>query len=84
MFRIKVTQRHIDEGVPGNVCSCMVALALEEASGGLSVVVGAWDVTFRYAKGVDGAFNVDLPYGVEKKIVLFDSGKTVKPFSFSL
>lgn len=82
MFLIKVTQRHIDEGLCGDLVKCMAALALAEASG-LSVLVGPWDVTFEYPIG-GGSFNVDLPKRVQKKIVLFDNGRTVKPFSFRL
>lgn len=75
---VKVTAAHIKEGQRNKSCTCPVALAMKSA--GLKCVkVGRFSLTY-YVNKV--GFHVGLPESVITKILRFDQGGYMKPFTF--
>lgn len=76
-IEIKITKAHIRDGVPGDKCNCPIALAIKDTLLTENVVVGAHDM---YING--------RAYVVDKKDLAFmgrfDTGKRVRPYSFTL
>jgi len=87
-MKVKVTQYHIDNGIPCSTDSCPIAQAINElddkdypkdAEGGVSVVGG--EVSFDYK---DFTYDIPLPDIARDFIVKFDSDENVAPFEFEL
>ena len=72
-MKLKVTQRHIDKGIPNNHCFCPIALACQDA-GMLFPEVSFWNIVDRDRVYLTGLKTL-------KFISDFDRGKKVKPFS---
>jgi hypothetical protein len=78
---IKVTQKHIDAGIPKNACFCPIAAAVREL--GFNEI--ALDDSVAVIKKKEGHWDtVSVPSSVKKFIAKFDSGKFVEPFEFEL
>lgn len=78
-MRVKVEQRHIDQGKPLHAWSCPVSLALTSATH------GQWGVAHEYAtlfRGAGDVLKVPLPAEVGDKIAAFDAGELMEPFEF--
>lgn len=73
---IRVEQRHIDEGKPGEACLCPVALALNEISN-TEVRVIVENAYF----GPDH-IPAKLPKSASQFICKFDNSQLVEPFKF--
>ena len=81
---IKVTQKHIDKGDPGESCTCPIALAIMESADISGILVDGdnvfnidnWD-----ERGVDACV---LPDTAIKFISNFDRYIPVNPFEFEL
>lgn len=82
MTTIIVAQRHLTQGIPGNPCTCPVALAVIDA------YPHAWDVTIgdQYISMHHQALFrlLTIPAGVRALVTAIDRGEFVKPFSFEL
>ena len=74
---IKVTQEDIDKATPASCCYCPIARALRRAFPRRRVAVGPIFITV----GRERAYP---PVKACEFITAFDSGRTVKPFSFKL
>jgi hypothetical protein len=77
-MKISVTKHYIAKGKPLYPDRCPVALAMTAALGEEIYVIGG---LYRPATG--GAYYA-LPLKVRKFVNDFDSGMTVKPFTFSI
>ena len=77
-----VTQKLIDEGLPGSCSLCPVALAIHQVVPHPHVEVGASTITLSDERGKD--LYVDMPDVVYDFTLRFDSHKKVEPFSFTL
>lgn len=77
-FRVRVTPKHIKDGLPWSSRSCPVALAFKSGTR------REWAVGRIIAARDDGKYYVDLPTKVSDFIVKFDTGEPVKPFSFTV
>lgn len=73
-IRIKIRQEHIEQGVPGNVCKCPVALAIKDVLG--TAQVHSDTITHKYG--------VTSKAKVKQFVRAFDAGQTVEPFNFWL
>lgn len=83
-IKVKVTQEHINEGVPGKPCKCPIALAIRE-QGNEDVSVSPWNVAFFLPNGDKLYYR--LPYEAQQFIKNFDSSVNriyAKPFEFEL
>ena len=82
-MKITVTQKQIDEGVPGSGKNSPVAKAIaektndEERYAEVSILG-----IFYYVDGIH--YRVDIPPAVREFIDRFDSGLPVEPFTFEL
>lgn len=88
---IEVTQQDINDGVPGQACSCPVAKAISRELGikiPQDVIVGpdALSVWLRvdYWNNNYKQYETVLPHKVRKFIKHFDESKPVEPFHFTL
>lgn len=78
MIHVKVTQEHIDKGIPSDLCNCPIALAMKD------------NFTFVEINGnVRCAKNETIYRGLLGPITLkfikdFDNGREVKPFEFDI
>lgn len=79
-MEIEVTQEDIEKGQRHRSLSCPVALAVNRAFNGGSIYVGSSHI---YDEN-DGMRTIDLPIEAISFIRVFDSGKVVKPFKFSI
>jgi len=82
-MKIKVTQRHIDEGRPYAAAACALALAVQEAvpmATALTVGTGSGGFSF------EGRYNrFALPSEAQNFLSTFEQDKTkAKPFSFEI
>ncbi len=77
MTTIQVTQKHIDEGVPGECDRCPIALAMHDALK-LNVSVGDYDCW------TDEYVEVELPKEAKIFVHDFDRLEPVHPFSFEI
>jgi hypothetical protein len=75
--RVKVKQSHIDEGQPGESCTCAVAKAVQAAFETENVQVEAEFIQVDFAK-------YPTPDAVVKFIDDYDLGRPVRPFEFDL
>lgn len=82
MVKIKVTQQHIDKGIPCHPSKCAIAIALADVLvSQMSVAVGCGCVTtFRHGR----RFDYDLPEDANNFAEMFDCRQPVKPFAFEL
>lgn len=78
-MKIKVTQEHINKGVPGSHCMCPIALAMLEAVNDLFSVHG-YHVHYFHRMWVW----FSLPTSASMFVERFDRNKKVKPFEFDL
>lgn len=76
-MKIKVTQKHIDNGFKNNCWRCPIALAIEEQLINKSFTVAS--STIRIQGNV-----INLPYEACNFIRKFDNGLPVEPFEFEL
>ena len=81
-MKVKVTQKHIDQGCPGWGQWCPVAMALEEM-GFARPVVGSQLIIYR-APDTGEVREWDTPRKVFRFMQKFDSHRKVKPFTFKL
>lgn len=79
-MKISVTKTDIAKGDPGDCFSCPIALALQRKAS--KVVVGSTHADFKW-KGRKYS-DICLPREAVKFIGEFDSGESVKPFTFDL
>lgn len=91
MPRIKVEQRHIDNGKPCRASFCPLALAISEAFGGDRIAVSFGRVDWVYDEIKDGAIvatrvskSVRLPDVARIWYQDFDIGDEVRPIEFDL
>lgn len=83
-MKIKVTEKHIGEGLAGNAKHCPIALAgLEAIEGATRVRVGFSTMNVQI-KGSDRQKFLDLPYEAKTFVRRFDNGDPVKPFEFEI
>lgn len=80
-MRIKVTERHIDDGMVACSWGCPVALAIEDQEGVHGVQVGLATAEWRKAGNV--CFG-GLPGNATDFIRAFDDEEPVSPFEFDL
>jgi hypothetical protein len=81
--RITVTQRHIDEAVPGHSGKCMVAEAIKDAiPGAMRADVDMQTMRFTDRDGVRRTYLT--PGAAQQALVRFDAGDPVRPFAFNL
>ncbi len=80
---IKVTQKHINEGIREDSCMCPVALAIKDRLAG-RCSVSAVDVEEHYI--FTGSAHCAAPRSVKRFINRFDKNgrNSVKPFNFKL
>jgi hypothetical protein len=78
---IKVTQSHVDAGVPCDATNCPVALAIRTATG-KKYLVGPDYVLPPRKRYPNGA--IRLPQKVRGFIERFDANHIVEPFKFEL
>jgi len=81
-LKVEVTQADIDKGIPGSVKWCAVARAVRHAMPkATNIKVGGFYITWCH----DGkAWEYTFPQRVSQKIVNFDCGGKIKPFSFNI
>lgn len=79
-IRVNVTTRHIDQGCPGELDNCALALALKDA-GYPGVTVGPSMV---WLDGLPGVRYAALPSEAVRFRNRFDTGRSVLPISFDL
>lgn len=80
MFKIKVTDQNIDQGLPGESEDCPIALALWDKGYG-DICVGPDSIDFTYKKK---QYGFDLPIKVQRFIKRFDNDEQVNSFKFNL
>ncbi len=73
----KVTQDHIDRGIPIKSKHCPLALAIQEATGQYDVSVGGWTLT------LDNT-TYYVPNNMRDWVLDFDLGRPVKPRTFNV
>lgn len=78
LITVKVTQEHIDRGIPADCESCPVALALRDAS------PGPWSVGAYNADYMLSERRIRLPLTVTEWIYRFDGGYGGSPITFQL
>lgn len=76
-IRIHVTQRDIDEGVPGDINFCPVARAIKRKLKKDNVIVSTYGIR------IDGLLKA-TPLDARTLIQAFDFGKPVQPLVFVL
>lgn len=76
-IRVRVLRRHIEKGRRSSWTMCPVALALRERRGFSHAKVFEKEVE-------NGASRLSVPADAERFIKRFDSGKPVKPATFTL
>jgi len=81
-MKIRVTKKHIQDGVQNSKCACPVALAMKEYFG-FDAFEDA-DVGQVYLSISNFVLTERVPSSVRKFIKQFDEGKPVKPFTFEL
>lgn len=79
-MKIKVEQRHIDEGLCWDPHGCAIALAALDAGVGQRLSVGPGEITIYDPESV----TVRLPREAVFFIADFDSNRTVQPFEFDI
>lgn len=81
---IKVTQKHIDNGVKNNCEACPVALAMKDKGmRDIRVMPNMFECIEFTSKA--GLIHLrDMPNKVMEFVAKFDTGKKVKPFEFRL
>jgi hypothetical protein len=77
MMKIKVTRRHIFEGVQGSWDSCPIALALRDELGVTNLEVGNGVIRC-------GKKKFKMSNSADTFVGKFDEGEPVKPFTFEL
>ncbi len=83
--RIKVTGRHIREGIPEEADACPIAQAILERKNVIGVSVDDERAEIHeHLKGGTLVRVYKLPRAAWNFITKFDAGKPVKPFSFKL
>ena len=80
MMIVKVQQKHIDEGVPGEPGLCPIACALEEM--GHQVRVCSEEVKFQIDRNIE--HTIGLPKEARDFIDAFDAERICMPFVFEL
>lgn len=80
-MKIIVKEQHIKDGRIQCPFRCPIALALKENGFEEPVVLGNY---FKVRGGFSEIVTVKLSKTVERFIYRFDTGKPVKPFSFSI
>lgn len=82
-MQIRVTEKHIKEGIKGSCKSCPIAVAVLETVGDAKAVNVGGSVAFIYDE--DWVRQTSpLPLEAETFISEFDQGFKVKPFTFEL
>lgn len=79
--RVKVRQKHIDEGSKGNGNNCPIALAIQDATG-VEMFVGS--SVYYPPKVYDENIVMDNTPEITDFINDFDSDSPVQPFEFNL
>lgn len=82
-MKIKVEQRHIDNGIPRSAYNCPVALTIREDLSADKVQVTAVFVTARNRNDIEFGW-YDLPKDMVSFITNFDSGVQVNPAEFEV
>lgn len=82
-MKIKVTEKHIANGLRDDCTNCAVALAMKEALPKFNqIYVGTRGATGHSRGWI--AFHKPLPEEVTEFIISFDRGESVEPFEFEL
>jgi len=86
---VRVTQEHIDRGIPYDSCACPIAISLHEMAENGKLGLHAWSwivdqgyVFFSHIHDVNNASR--LPNIADEFISAFDSGRPVNPIEFEL
>lgn len=84
-IKVEVTEQDIHDGVKASCSNCPNALAISRVLGPdfTQVTVGAINTLAINSNG-SCAFSSRLPFGVMKWIADFDSGRKVKPITYTL
>ncbi|QDK02061.1 hypothetical protein SEA_GIBBLES_104 [Gordonia phage Gibbles] len=77
-MKVTVTQEHIDNGKPYEICNCPIALALKDKDFN-HVEVSTIGMT---ASKDDELLYYTIPTVAKEFIKAFDDGQPVKPFTF--
>ena len=81
-YLIKVKKEHIKKGKLGTICSCPIALAIEDA---LFTNVQIYFQKGRACFPFTGTpFSFNLPSRVKRFVARFDKRRSVRPFNFYL
>ena len=83
-MKVTVTAEHIAAGLRGEISLCPVALAIRDAGAPGATVTSSY-ARIPHESGAPGkAVVVYFPEAVDDRILSFDSGKGMEPFSFDL
>jgi hypothetical protein len=90
---IRVTEKHIKQGLAHSANMCPVALAIKDVIKNKPISVGLTSIHYigdvrssipRNAYARLGVITCELGYDVADKIIKFDTSKIMEPFEFEL